>query len=276
MRAAVVGHVEWVDFIEVDRVPAAGEIVHARGFWETPGGGGAGAAVQMQKLTGRASFFTALGADEIGRRTKRLLVREGLQVHAGVRDETSRRAVTFVDGAGERTIAVLGSRLSPSGADPLPWSDLAETDAVYFTAGDVAALRAARAARVLVATTRILRFLKAAQVRLDAVVGSALDEGELYRAGDLSPPPALAVMTEGEAGGTFEVGGGPPQRYEATPPAGPVMDRYGAGDSFAAGLAFALGTGARPSEAVAFAARCGAAVVAGRGPYSGQLTAREI
>ena len=40
MRVAVVGHVEWVEFARVERVPVAGEIVHALDAWEEPGGGG--------------------------------------------------------------------------------------------------------------------------------------------------------------------------------------------------------------------------------------------
>jgi ribokinase len=52
-----------------------------------------------------------------------------------------------------------------------------------------------------------------------------------------------------------------------------VVDAYGAGDCFAAGLTFALGRGDPVEEAVAMAARCGAAVMTGRGPYSAQLVA---
>ena len=56
--------------------------------------------------------------------------------------------------------------------------------------------------------------------------------------------------------------GGP---YTAADPPGEVVDTYGAGDSFAAGLTYALGSGLEPNEALAFAARCGAAALAGRG-----------
>ena len=51
------------------------------------------------------------------------------------------------------------------------------------------------------------------------------------------------------------------------------MDAHGAGDSFAGGLAVGLGRDLSIDEAVALAARCGAAAVTGRGPYEGQLTA---
>ncbi|MDQ3953586.1 MAG: PfkB family carbohydrate kinase [Actinomycetota bacterium] len=276
MRAAVVGHVEWVEFVSVDHVPARGEIVHALQWWEEPGGGGAGGAVQLQKLTGDAALFTALGDDDTGRAACDRLAATGLRVEAATRREPSRRALTFLDPEGERTITVLGSRLEPSAGDPLPWESLAGVDAVYFTAGDEGALRAARKARVLVATTRVLPLLARAGVYLDAVVGSALDAGETYAPGDVDPAPGLAVMTEGGAGGTYTGAEGRLARFDAAPLPGPVVDRYGAGDSFAGGLTYALGRGDDAAAAVAFAARCGAAAITGRGPYAGQLIAADV
>jgi hypothetical protein len=41
VRVAVVGHFEWVQFVQGDHVPAAGEIVHASDAFEEPAGGGA-------------------------------------------------------------------------------------------------------------------------------------------------------------------------------------------------------------------------------------------
>ena len=71
MRAAVVGHVEWIEFGRVDHVPAPGEIVHVTDSWQEPGGGGAVAAVQLAKLAGDVTLYVALGDDEIGHRAKR-------------------------------------------------------------------------------------------------------------------------------------------------------------------------------------------------------------
>lgn len=271
MRVAVVGHVEWVTFLRVDHLPQVGEIVHAREGWEEPGGGGAGAAVQLAKLAGEAEFFTALGDDDLNRRTRAILERQGVTVHAAERQEPTRRAITHVDDAGERTITVLGSRLEPLGSDDLPWGRLATADAVYFTAGDSGALRCARSARALTATSRVLPFLKTTNVALDALVGSAADPMELYARGELEPEPRLVVRTHGLRGGTFAVAGAEPLPYPPVAAPGPVVDNYGAGDSFAAGLAYAVGMGWKPEQAVAFAARCGAHAVTGRGPYAGQL-----
>jgi len=265
----VVGHVEWVDFVRVDHMPAAGEIVHANEAWSQPGGGGANAAVQLVKLAGNCAFFTALGDDELGHRMFEHLEGLGVAVHATFKDEPTRRAVTHVDAEGERTITVVGTRLEPAGGDDLPWDDLGSVDCAYLTAGDRVALGAARRARILVATSRVLDGLKGE--RLDALVGSAVDVSERYVAGDLDPAPALVVRTEGAAGGTFDHVG-VTRRFAASEVPGPIVDRYGAGDSFAAGLTFALGQGRPVPDALAFAARCGAAVISGRGPFEAQLT----
>lgn len=271
MRVAVVGHVEWIQFARVARVPTAGEIVHARDAWEEPGGGGAVAAVQLARLAGECTFFTTLGDDALGHRAHAELTAHGLDVAACFRPQPQRRAFTHIDDAGERTITVLGERLAPLATDPLDWDRLVDCDAVYFTAGDVDALHLARRARTLVATSRIVPLLRAAGVALDAIVGSANDPAERYVAGDIDPPPRLIVRTAGAAGGSHERPGGPRCDYVAAPLPGPVVDAYGCGDAFAAGLTFALAGGQPPDIAVRFAARCGAAALTGRGPYSGQL-----
>src|SRR5207248_1928970 len=164
-------------------------------------GGGSVAAVQLAKLGGGADFFTALGDDEIGHRAHEELGRLGLRLHVAWRDEPQRRAVTFVDDAGERTITVVGDRLVPRGDDDLPWDELAGMDAVYFTGGDVDALRAARAARVLTATPRTFATLRDAHVELEALIGSGRDPGEVYDPAELDPPPRFRVTTLGRAGG---------------------------------------------------------------------------
>ncbi len=276
MRTAVVGHVEWIEFGHVARVPAAGQIVHATGGWEEPGGGGAVAAVQLARLAGACTFYTALGDDERGHRSRRRLQALGVRLETTIRDEPTRRAVVFVDGDGERTITTLGRRLQPDASDRLPWNELEVVDAVYFTAGNPGALREARRARVLVATSRVRDLLVAADVHLDAVVGSANDPAEAFDPDALTHPPHLVVRTDALHGGRFETDDGRAGTYDPIPPPGPVVDTYGAGDSFAAGLTFALGQGMETERALAVAARCGAWCASGKGPYGNQLTASDL
>ena len=147
MRFAVVGHVEWVEFVRVERVPRAGEIVHAHETWEEAAGGGAVAAVQLARLAGACTLFTLLGGDEIGRRARAQLAEQGVIVRAMVDPSPQRRAVVFVDDGGERTITVLGDKLVPAGGDSrLPWHELEGADAVFFVSGDAEAVHAARRA----------------------------------------------------------------------------------------------------------------------------------
>jgi len=269
----VVGHVEWLDFAIVERVPATGEIVTASGHFELPAGGGAVAAVQLRKLAGAALLLTALGDDERARRAAaELRDVHGLELHAAVRARAQRRAFTHLDAGAERTITVLGERLVPQGDDPLPWARLAAFDGIYLTGGDGAAARAARAARVLVATARAADALLAGDVAPDVLVASGRDAKE--RAGlESLPAPRLTVLTDGARGGRWHGADGGGGSWLAAPLPGPPVDAYGCGDSFAAGLTYGLAAGMEPPAALALAARCGAHCLTGRGPYAAQLAA---
>jgi ribokinase len=272
IRTAVVGHVEWVTFARVPHMPAAGEIVHVSELWEESGGGGGVAAVQLVKLAGHCAFLTALADDEPGRRSADVLRERGVEVHAAARAEPQRRVFVHVDDDGERTITVIGDRMVPHGDDELAWDSLAGVDALYFTGGDAAALRASRAARVLVATPRAAATLQEARVQLDALVHSGTDAGEQLDPGSLDPPPRLVVSTLGGEGGRWEAAEGRTGTWKAAELEGPRVNAYGAGDSFAAGLTYGLAACANVDEAVQLAARCGAAKLGGHGATDNQLT----
>ncbi len=261
MRCAAVGHVEWVEFARVPRVPAAGEIVQGTGLLDEPAGGGAVIARQLAALAGRCEFFTALGDDDLGRRAERRLADLGMDVHVE-RFGRTRRAWVHVDEDGERTITLLSEKLRPRG--PLP---LDGYDAVFFVSGDAEALRSARRAGFLAATARELPTLREAGVPLDLLVGSARDSGERY---DGSLDVKTVVLTEGADGGIADG-----FRYAAATPPRPIVDTYGAGDSFSAALCFALARGDALADALSLATRAGAAVVTGQGPYTAQLTLPE-
>ena len=227
----------------------------------------------MLKLTGAATFFTALAGDEAGRRTAAELTERGVELHAGARDGLQRRALVYLTADHERTITVLGERLVPHGDDDVPWERLDAIDGVYFTGGDAGALRAARRAGVVVATPRADRALVESGVRLDVLVHSGTDAGEAVQPEELDPPPRCVITTLGGKGGRWdgEDGSG---SWAAQELPGPRVDAYGAGDSFAAGLTTGLAAGLPMQEAVELGARCGAANMTGRGPYAGQLDLR--
>ncbi|WP_380282304.1 PfkB family carbohydrate kinase [Kitasatospora purpeofusca] len=267
-RVAVVGHVEWTTIAGLERVPATGEVTHADRLWQGPAGGGAVAAVRLAELAGGCTFFTALGDDHAGRRSRAELERRAVRVVAAPRSGPTRTAVSLVDRSGERTTVTLGERLQPAAADPLPWGELASFDAVFFTAGDAALLRRARRAGVLVVTAREFTTVLESGVRVDALVGSGCDPAERCDPALLRRLPDLVVSTEGRHGGVFTRCGRPPRRYRPAHAPGPLVDTYGVGDNFAAVLTYALAAGSATTDALDLAARHGAACTAQRGPFA--------
>ncbi|OIP40939.1 MAG: hypothetical protein AUK47_07270 [Deltaproteobacteria bacterium CG2_30_63_29] len=267
MRAAVVGHVEWVKFLRVNRPPIPGSVMTATEAWEEAAGGGAVAAVELARLAAKCTLFTAVGADRFGQGIAPALAAYGVGVLGPTRPAAHRHAITLLDPAGERTIVVIGPAQAPCGGEV----ELGALDAIYFCKGDAALVRAAReAARVLVATARILPVLQEAGVRLDALVLSDHDASERYTPGDLDPAPTLVARTQGADGGSWSTADGREGRWPAATLPGPIADSYGCGDSFAAGLAFALAQGRAIPEALAFAAIRGAAALCRRGVSGSQ------
>ncbi|MEB3158462.1 MAG: PfkB family carbohydrate kinase [Synechococcus sp.] len=265
LKVAVIGHQEWVNFLQVDRFPQPGQISRSLRSLEEPAGAGAVVAVQLARLTGqRVPFFTALGRDDRGEQSVARLQELGVDPLVAWRDAPSRRGISLVDGGGDRAITVIGERHTPLAEDPLPWDLLQTCDGVFVSATDASGLKLARQARILTATPRLgLSVLEAASVPLDALIGSALDPSEQVAEGHLNPPPRLTIATEGDQGGWMTPGG----RYQATEPPGLPLESYGCGDSFAAGVTAGLAAGWPPAEAVRLGAKCGALCVTRFGPY---------
>lgn len=265
VRVGVVGHIEWADFLVVDAVPLQGSITHTAGHFAVAAGGGAVAAVGLHELAGGAVFLTAIGEDDLGLRAVTELRARGVEVHAGVRaGRDQRRVITFLDAAAERTIVIVGDRLVPLSSDVIPWDSCAGLDGLYFTAsGDAEAARLARHARVMVASSRAADAL--ADIRCDVVVCSALDPAEFTWAREIDAD--VKVFTEGALGGRWEARDGSSGRWEPVPAPGPLVDSYGCGDNFAAGLTFGLASGLSLTGALHLGAERGALVATRRGPY---------
>ena len=113
-------------------------------------------------------------------------------------------------------IAQLGQPVLRRVADPVPPEVIGTEDFQHFLG-------------------EMLDTLREAGVPLDLLIGSATDPGERY---DGSLDARLLVLTEGRNGGTANG-----ERFSAVEPDAPVVDTYGAGDSFSATLAFALARG---------------------------------
>ena len=266
---AVVGHIESVEFLAVDRWPQPGCISHAQQRLEEPAGAGAVIAVQLAQLLDRpVHFFTALGRDSVGEACVQRLQQRGVEVHVAWRDGPTRRGISLVGGVGDRSgdraITVIGDRLTPVLSDPLPWDVLQQCDGAFITAADAALVQAARSVPVLAATPRVgLAVLESAGVQIDALIGSGLDPAELVAPGDLVPSPRVQISTEGAAGGLISTG----DRYSASALPGPFVETYGCGDSFAAGVFAGLAAQWPLKTAIQLGCQLGAACATRFGPY---------
>ena len=255
-NVAVVGHVEWVEFLRVAHLPVRGEVEAAQRERTQAGGGAVVAAAVLAELGAEVDFYCAVGRDADGEAAVAELRGRGIRVHAALRGIATRQVLTLLDRDGERTIVTLGERLQPAGNDELPWERLQGVDGVYLTAGDLGAVQRARRANVLVVTPRLRERLQTADIHVDAVVFSANDPAEVRWAQTLAANTRLMVATEGSVGGRWW--GESEGRWSAVPPPGPIRDAYGCGDSFAAGFTFGLAAGMGPAEAAVVGARCGA------------------
>ncbi len=256
-RIAVVGHIEWVDFVPVQRFPVSGEVVHASGAFARAAGGGGVVAGVLAQAGAEVDFFCALGRDLVGEAAADQLATAGVRMHVAWREQPTRRAVTLLEPAGERTIITLGERLEPRGSDALDWDRLAGADGAYFTAGDGGALQRARAAGVVVASPRARSALGARDgPMIDALIFSARDLDERAWAERVAGRSRLLLATDGANGGRWT--GESEGRWEAAEVPGEPRDAYGCGDAFAAGFTFGLAGGASVSAAATIGAGWGA------------------
>jgi len=84
-RLAVVGHVEWVDFLPIDRFPLPGSVVHALDAFARAGGGGGVAAAVLAEQGAEVDFFVALGRDGPGEAPGAQLTDPGVRMHVAWR-----------------------------------------------------------------------------------------------------------------------------------------------------------------------------------------------
>ena len=274
MRLTVVGSYAKALVMTVDRLPEAGETLLGREYRETYGGKGSDMAVQAARLGAAVSYLGVVGDDVYGAEFRELLEREGVDP-VGLRvapGESTGVGFIVKDTAGRNVIVVdpgANNSFSPADVDAAAGAlggahvALAQLEIPLATA--LHALTVARAAGV----TTILNPAPAVDLRgtdltcVDVLTPNEHEARATLGLGpdDATPPaelgrrllalgPRAVVITLGEAGalvvtadGTVEV---PPVRVD-------VVDSNGAGDSFNAALAVALGEGHDLPAAAGFA-----------------------
>ena len=238
LKFAVIGHIEWINFIEVDQLPKPGLISHSKKSLEYPAGGGSVIAKRLRELTnGEVHFFTALGNDFYGKQCLNLLEDMGIKIHVAWRDKPTRKGFSIIDSESERSITIIGDRLAPTHKDNLDWSSLNDMDGIFITAADEEIFKKARVTKALCTTPRVgLDVINNSRLFLDGLIGSNLDPGEEFSLNELRIKPKFVIKTEGENGGIVFPGG----RYEAIGNKKNKVDSYGCGDSFAAGILYGM------------------------------------
>ena len=266
LKLAVIGHIEWVTFLKVDQLPIAGEISHAKDYFEEAAGGAAVAAVQMARLINEpVDLITSLGKDNNGEKCYERLIKLGLNLKVAWREKPTRKGISLISKDGERAITVIGERLQPIASDDLPWSDMKNYDGIFITATDKEGIRLASKARFVAATPRTGQAtLKNSKVKINALIGSGLDPGEEINYEELVPKPDIYIATEGKLGGTVY----PKEyKYKAIKPSSQEIDTYGCGDCFAGAVTTALAAKLNLDQAIKIGAYCGAECSTHYGPY---------
>ncbi len=243
--------------------------------FEEPAGGGAVAAVQLARLAGscdavhrarrrRAGSAFAAAARRAGGERARHLRR-------GAAPGGRSRSSTPPASARSRPSARGSTRRAPATAAGGRRS--ADLDAVYFTAGDEAALRAARAGCARARGEPAGPSCARRGVALDALVLSGEDEIELSGGRPRHEPRrswSSSPRARGE--GATAPGGGEEGSWAAAQLPGAPVDSYGCGDSFAAGAHLRpRGRHADRPRRSRSAPAAGAVCLTGHGPYEHQL-----
>ena len=238
LKFAVIGHIEWINFIKVDQLPKPGLISHSKESLEYPAGGGSVIAKRLRELThNEVHFFTALGNDFYGNKCLNILQNMGIKLHVAWRDKPTRKGFSVIDSEGERSILIVGDRLSPTHKDNLDWNILNDMDGIFITAADKEIFQKSRIAKILCTTPRVgINIINESRIFLDGLIGSNLDPGEVFSLNELILKPKFVIKTEGENGGIIFPGG----RYKAIKNKEIKVDSYGCGDSFSAGILFGL------------------------------------
>ena len=73
----------------------------------------------------------------------------GIKLHVAWRDKPTRKGFSVIDSNGERSITIIGDRLSPNHNDDLDWATLNDMDGVFITAGDKELFKRSRVAKTL-------------------------------------------------------------------------------------------------------------------------------
>lgn len=280
MKIAVVGSYGVGLTMRVPRLPEAGETLLGGAFDEGPGGKGSNQAIGAARLGAEVSLLTAVGDDAFGRNALELWRREGVRAERVIVSDIAPTMVGFiiVEPSGENRIVIASGALETlDAADVESFRDEIAEASVLVVSMEIplpAVVAALRVARESGTTTllnpapaqplpdeawHLIDVLTPNQTEAPILLGQVGGSDEELAAAIRERTRGRVVLTRGSEGALLVDDEG----SRVVPPRAvtDVVDTTGAGDSFTAALAVALGEGASLDEAATFAAAAGAHTV---------------
>ncbi|MFN2539315.1 MAG: ribokinase [Mycobacteriales bacterium] len=261
IRALVVGSTNIDLVLSVTALPAAGETVLATSAVRLAGGKGANQAVALARLGAEVMLGSCVGDDGDGRWSLAELAAEGVTGVAVHPTAPTGLAVVMVDAVGENSIVV-----SP-GANAFVAPVDADVDVVLLSL-EVPLPTVAETARLATAPVVLnaAPWQPLASALLADVDVLVVNEVEAAHLGEVS---SHLVVTLGASGAVVDGTHVPAESVQA-------VDTTGAGDCFAAALAFQVGLRTDLVDAAAFACRAAGLSVGYLGARAGMPTLAQL
>jgi ribokinase len=299
MTVAVFGSINMDVIAYLDRLPKPGETLHGSAYKMGLGGKGANQAVAVRKLGNAVSFIGRIGADSFGDAASDELTSYNIDLSHIRRDGQSATGIAIikVGEGGQNMISVIaGANEAVNESDATAARADLEQARVLLLQLEVplaASLAAARIVRSMGGTVILdpapapkQPFAPDVIAAIDIVTPNENEAAVLLGWQPATPVDALraarelkakgfrtAVVKLGAKGVAFS---GPEDEGFVPPFAVDAIDTVAAGDSFNGGLACALDERKPLSEAVRFAAACGALSTTKKGASAAAPTRMEI
>lgn len=303
-RIAVIGSLNMDIVVEAQRQPKMGETISGDNVHFIPGGKGANQAVAAARLGAQTSMIGSLGRDAFGDSLDKAMQQEGIQVNTIKRVEhapTGIASILLAEGDNQ-IIVVAGANAHTSPADVDLHANTVKAADIVLLQLEIPIETVVYAAKLAKEAGKMVILNPAPAQKLPDELFGYVDvmtpnESELYLVTEMAHEGAIAqadqaatlpvamkalhakgvkhvVTTLGSTGSAYLMDGetfGTIASHKVQ-----VVDTTGAGDSYNAGLAYALASGQTIPEAVAFASVVSALAVTKLGAQKGMPTMKEV
>ncbi|QIC06408.1 ribokinase [Brevibacillus sp. 7WMA2] len=300
-RIAVIGSLNMDVVVEAPRQPKMGETISGDHVHFIPGGKGANQAVACARLGAQTSMIGSLGRDAFGDSLEQAMKQEGIQVSTIKRVENAQTGIASILLAegDNQIIVVAGANAHTSMTDVDLHADTVKAADIVLLQLEIPIETVVHTAKLAKEAGKTVILNPAPAQKLPDELFGYIDvmtpnESELYLLTGLEQNQATdkattlsaamkalhakgvkhVVTTLGATGSAYLMNGetfGTIASHKVQ-----VVDTTGAGDSYNAGLAYALASGQSIPEAVEFASIVSALAVTKLGAQQGMPTMKEV